>query len=81
MEKNCQKYSLDEKENLAKLCIKCKEEHDKREENEKYSNGKRNLSNPALSRRVSYQKLPLTNKRAEDNECYSISKKVLQLKC
>lgn len=79
MEKNCQKYSLDENENLAKLCIK----YGKREEDEKYSNRKINLSNPALTRRVSYQKLSgnfiLTIKPAEDTECYSISKKVLQL--
>ena len=53
MEKKCQKYSLDENENLAKLCIK----YGKREEDEKCSNRKINLSNPALTRRVSYQKL------------------------
>ena len=45
MEKNCQKYSLDENEKLAKLCIK----YNKREEDEKDSNRKINLSNPALS--------------------------------
>ena len=41
MENKYQKYSLDQKEKLVKLCIKYEEEHDKREEIEKYSNTKR----------------------------------------
>ena len=69
-----QKYSLDQKEKLVKLCIKYEEEHDKREEIEKYSNTKRKFVKSSTITTVFLSKAarefypPLTNKPAETTE-------------
>ena len=45
MEKKNKKYSLAKKEELAKLCIKYKEEYDNQEKVEKYSGKRRKFVN------------------------------------
>ena len=57
MKKKKKKYSLAEKEKLAKLCIKYKEEYDNQEKVEKYSGKRESLLIRALIQRVSFCRL------------------------
>ena len=74
MENKNKKYSISEKEELAKLCIKYKEEYDKQEKIEKYNAKKRKFVNSSsntagyLSKAVRELYPPLRNKPSESNE-------------
>ena len=68
------KYSISEKKELAKLCIKLKEEYDKPEKNEKNNAKKRKFVNSSsntasyLSKAVRELYALLRNKPSESNE-------------
>ena len=74
MEKKNKKYSLAEKEKLAKLCIKCKEKYDNQEKVEKYSGNKRDFvisstnTTGFISNAVREIHPSLRNKPAENSE-------------
>ena len=74
MENKNKKYSISEKEELAKLCIKNKEEYDKQEKIEKYNAKKRKFVNSSsntagyLSKAVKKLYPSLRNKPSESNE-------------
>ena len=81
MENKNKKYSISEKEELAKLCIKYKEEYDKQEKTEKYNAKKRKFVNSSsntagyLSKAVRELYTSLRSKPLESNEF----KKVIQV--
>ena len=74
MENKNKKYSISEKEELAKLYIKYKEEYDKQEKIEKYNAKKRKFVNSSsntagyLSKAVRELHPSLRNKPSESNE-------------
>ena len=49
MEKKNKKYSIDEKEKLAKLCLKYKEEYDNHDTVKKYNSKKRKFTSSTLA--------------------------------
>ena len=74
MENKNKKYSISEKEELAKLCIKYKEEYNKKEKIEKYNAKKRKFVNSSsntagyFSKTVRQLYPSLRNKPSESNE-------------